>query len=181
MLYFLTRCFLCLLASTLLSSEGAFGDTGLSFSPSSLVPAGRSSPSPGSRSNGKRITEMYRQLASHDKNFFLDVSVPWLFLWLTFTAVGPFCFLQQWVKRDQDSSGYLKFPLQYLSGWSQQKIIYSVDFPSNRNHNDKIFHFLISGTNRLNKTKKTKINTSARRNTILTEWKLPKTLIRWKC
>ena len=92
MLYFLTRCFLCLLASTLLSSEGAFGDMGLSFSPSSLVPAGRSSPSPGSRSNGKRITEMYRQLASHDKNFILDVSVPWLFLWLTSTAAGPFVF-----------------------------------------------------------------------------------------
>lgn len=92
MLYFLTRCFLCLLVSGLLSSEGAFGDTGLSFSPSSLVPAGCSSPSPGSRSNGKRITETYRQLASHDKGFIRDVSVPRLCLWFTSTAVGPFVF-----------------------------------------------------------------------------------------
>lgn len=166
MLYFLTRCFLCLLASALLSSEGAFGDTGLSFSPSSLVPARCSSPSPGSRSNGKRITEMYRQLASHDKNFILDVSVPWLSLWHIYCC-RPFCFLQQWVKRD--SSGYLKFPLQYLSWWSQQNIIYSVDFPSNISHNNKIFHFSISGTNRRNKPKKTKVNTCARRNTILAE------------
>lgn len=59
------------------------------------------------------------------------------------------------MKRDQDSSGYSKFPFQFLSGLTQQKIIYSVDFPSNTNHNKK---FLFSkSVTLLNSLKQRKI------------------------